>query len=405
MAGFLFSTAGAFVLAAALAVGAVSDGLREARLALGAGAFVAAALGCALVCSLAGAGDFVDADDVASFGVIGVLGSLATPGDLGSGLFADVALAIDAFAVEIAAGFLAALDVPFVAGVPELPLIFDFAGVLVTAFGVLGADSVVFVEGSTSFGVGKACPPETAASSFGSAGLRDASPCTPDTGLPRFWAVVSFKDSFPAPASCFAAAWMGSAALGCSSVTVWGSGKSDPFIMLPKFGMFPSVSLIGGGAREDSRVSTACSGMGSLISWLFFLASFSWLTTFLRVVTVSSALSSLILKLPPRLASVLFMPSGVPLVVPKSFGTFPLGSTETNDARTLEVGRLASALILPTGERPRGSGEEAALGFSNIARRFRTPLLARFSVMAVRGTNRRQRVCSKQCSGVANLIF
>lgn len=50
-------------------------------------------------------------------------------------------------------------------------------------------------------------------------------------------------------------------------------------------------------------------------------------------------------------------------------------STETKEARTLEVGRLVSSTAdeLP-GERPRGSGEEAAF-CSNMARRLRTPEL------------------------------
>ena len=49
----------------------------------------------------------------------------------------------------------------------------------------------------------------------------------------------------------------------------------------------------------------------------------------------------------------------------------------------MEVGRLVPEVALPAGERPRGSGEaEVAPWFSNIARRFRTPLLFARSVMA-----------------------
>lgn len=74
--------------------------------------------------------------------------------------------------------------------------------------------------------------------------------------------------------------------------------------------------------------------------------------------------------------------------------------TETKLARTLEVGRISSVLLvaLPTGEWPRGSGEEGAFWFSNIARRLRTPpLLARFVDMATRGI--------AKVSGLYNLVY
>lgn len=151
-------------------------------------------------------------------------------------------------------------------------------------------------------------------------------------------------------------------------------------MILPRFGISSGGFRIGGGALDDSLVSTACSGTVSTMASLFLRCSFSSLTTLLSSPGMSCPRSSLTLKLSRRCADMLF--EGVPLVVPRSLTIWPLGSTDTNEARTLEVGRLVpSEATLPAGERPRGSGEEAAPWFSNIARKFRTPLLAR-SVMA-----------------------
>ncbi len=66
-------------------------------------------------------------------------------------------------------------------------------------------------------------------------------------------------------------------------------------------------------------------------------------------------------------------------------------STETKDARTLEVGRLVSSTAeeLPGDRRPRGSGEDAAF-CSNIARRLRTPeLMSVVERIVVSGTSER----------------
>jgi hypothetical protein len=72
---------------------------------------------------------------------------------------------------------------------------------------------------------------------------------------------------------------------------------------------------------------------------------------------------------------------GMSLVTPPksgwAMGVAVGGTTEMKDARTFGVGRLgcssSSVVVLSPGERPRGSGEEAAPWFSNIARKLRTP--------------------------------
>lgn len=114
-------------------------------------------------------------------------------------------------------------------------------------------------------------------------------------------------------------------------------------------------------------VSTACSGTASSTATLFLRSSFS--SEMACFSSASSLESPLTLKLSRRWE--LDGAALTPLAAPAA-----CGSTETKDARTLEVGRFASLVALPAGERPRGSGEdEAPFWFSNIARRFRTPAL------------------------------
>jgi hypothetical protein len=120
--GFLFSGAGALVFVAALAVGAVAvdnaPGRSEARLVLGGagltGSFAAAGFGTAFVATgfdTTGFG-FAATAGAAVFGVVGVLGI-----DLGSGLLPAGTFDVDAFVVEIAAGFLISAF-GFATGVP-----------------------------------------------------------------------------------------------------------------------------------------------------------------------------------------------------------------------------------------------------------------------------------------------
>lgn len=110
-----------------------------------------------------------------------------------------------------------------------------------------------------------------------------------------------------------------------------------------------------------------------MIATLFLRSSLSSLMLCLMSAT-APVVSSDTLKLSRRFAAVLL--DGEALLIPaKSLAWGIVCSTETKEARTLEVGRLVSSTAeeLP-GERPRGSGEEAAL-CSNMARRFRTPEL------------------------------
>lgn len=84
--------------------------------------------------SLAGAGDFADDVGTMCFGVVGVLGNLATPGDRGSGLFAEDAFVDPVLAVEIAGGFWVAF--PFVVGLLDGTLIFLVGGALSATSGI-----------------------------------------------------------------------------------------------------------------------------------------------------------------------------------------------------------------------------------------------------------------------------
>ncbi len=116
-------------------------------------------------------------------------------------------------------------------------------------------------------------------------------------------------DSSLTGASSGAGASFAGAAPAC--VSAEDSGKSEPFIMVPRLTISPSGSLrIGGGPAEDSLDATACSGTGSMIAALFLRSSFCALMTFLSSAT-SPAVSSLTLKLSRRLAAVLL--DGVPL--------------------------------------------------------------------------------------------
>ena len=285
--GFLFSVTGAFDLEAAVAVVAV-DGLREDRLLFGTGALACSLGAVVLGGALAGAGDFAVEATGAAFGVVGVLGNLARLGDLGSGLLDELAIVAGVLTVDIVGGFLVA-TFPFVPGVP---LTFALEGAL-PAFGVFGA--VAVIDGRTSVGGGRASPPETAVSSVGSAGFSDASSCTPVTVLSGLSPGTSVEEDAASSSTTFAGAGSGlagawtaaSSTLGFDSA-VSGSGKSDPFIMLPRFGIASGASRIGGGALEDSRVSTACSGTASGTASLFFRASFSSLTTLFSSAVTSS---------------------------------------------------------------------------------------------------------------------
>lgn len=121
------STTGAFPLDTALAV--EEDGNNEDRAVLGAGSdvlpwsFVTVVLDGSLGAAddftgavvslepatlegpLAGAGDFADDVGMVGFGVVGVLGSLARPGDLGRGLFDEATFEAAVLVVEMAGGF------------------------------------------------------------------------------------------------------------------------------------------------------------------------------------------------------------------------------------------------------------------------------------------------------------
>ena len=165
--GFLFSAIEAFGLGGVVVA---ADGLNEDRLVFATGALIGSlsagvALGAAVAfgaavfgatglgatvfdaagldISLAGAGDLdtgagdlaLDAKD-AAFGVVGVLGSLAKPGDFRSGLFDEEVPA--ALVVDIVGGFLVEIF-PFATGVP---LTLDVKGVP-AAFSVVTDGSAV----------------------------------------------------------------------------------------------------------------------------------------------------------------------------------------------------------------------------------------------------------------------
>ena len=112
-------------------------------------------------------------------------------------------------------------------------------------------------------------------------------------------------------------------------------------MMAPRLTMSAVESAcIGGAGNEDSCDATACSGTASGMATLCLRCSFSSLTAFLSSAS-SSVLSWLTRKLSRRVAATLF--EGVPLVWPRSVeavgGWATVGSTETKEARTFDLGR------------------------------------------------------------------
>lgn len=329
-AGFLISVAAVFAFAAA--VGAVAvDCRKDVWLVFGFGAAaLTGSLGAGFAVVLAAATGFETG--VAAFGadtaaeglvLVGVFGAA-----FGSGLFTGVLFDAEALVVEIAAGFLGS-SLPFVASVPFalVALEADFGVWTAGSAGAAGAVGDVF-EGSlsesfkSSASGERALPPETAEASVGSAGFRETSSCAPVVGLSGFSAGVSCAGARVAScsftgSSLTAASSGAGASSGCvapASVSADGSGNSEPFIMWPRFMIFPSGSfLMGGGPAEESREATACSGTGSMIATLFLRSSLSSLMD-CRSSATSPAVSSLTLKLSRRFAAVLF--EGVPLLTP-----------------------------------------------------------------------------------------
>jgi hypothetical protein len=192
--GFLLSGAPDFVFVAAVVVDevalATAPGRREARLvfvgAALAGSLAMAGLASAFavagfaavgfdsafaVTGFAAAGLVLAATGLglaagaaaAGLGVVGVLGI-----DLGRGLLPAATLEVEAFAVDIAAGFLISIFV-FAAGVP---LVF---ALLSAAFGVDTVGWEVLKTGDGSAGGGRSCASDTVASSVGIAGRSVAS--------------------------------------------------------------------------------------------------------------------------------------------------------------------------------------------------------------------------------------
>jgi hypothetical protein len=176
--GFLLSGAPDFVFVAAVVVDevalATAPGRREARLVF-VGAALAGSLamaGLASAFAVAGFAAVVLAATglglaagaaAAGLGVVGVLGI-----DLGRGLLPAATLEVEAFAVDIAAGFLISIFV-FAAGVP---LVF---ALLSAAFGVDTVGWEVLKTGDGSAGGGRSCASDTVASSVGIAGCSVAS--------------------------------------------------------------------------------------------------------------------------------------------------------------------------------------------------------------------------------------